>query len=639
MQSRWLFQTVAVLFATFFPLAELCCGQFDEVAVAQDEDDSEFAKPDDLLLQLDSAGARGGSDRAEAIAAFARLGKWEQVDRWLTAVDQVNNSDELVQTAKIIGNGLLLRISLRSELSDASQSALGKMKKATKSATEDPALLAAAIERLTSESPDDLLSASRTLLAGGDASIQAIAEGLGKGIRSAQRKRAIDTLRNMGDGGSQALGQLALYGADSVRPFALSALESLDPETARDFLVSAAFARDANESELSLGQSAMSRMSSSEPFDRVDAIAYLLARLQAHHSVASQTPNSRLSGSVWAIDESRKSVSSTRSQQIFLAYRNLYDAAQRLLRVGPLPPSALRSAIKADLAYRVMVDNDWGDTEQIDAFYQTFNRDDVESALSECLNEALDNRDVPATLGTLRLIAATLQDKSSQSKSIAGLLQSSGGQMPAIVSAARSAFPRIRYEAAMIIHDAMELHGLPPSFAGSSYVRKTIAEMARLSDRPVAILIETRPAITLRQTTLLGQLGFSVRSVQSVFDAEQEIANGGDLRMVVSKIRLSDLQPAELVDRVRRQSNGSNVPIVFFNDNDAPEKSVRAVEIETASGRWGGGNQPAVYLVDLPGDISAYRPALFEMAAKRRLEPLTVSDRAGYRSFATDKLP
>lgn len=596
-------------------------------------------RPDDLVIQLESAAARGGVDGAKGIAALARLGKWERVNRWLPKLNQVNDTNQLAEFASAIGNDILLRISLRDDLSDESRSALKKMTDAVAQVSQSPELLRQAISSLSSGQSDTVLGASRVLLAGGNVSIQEISGAIGSGLPTPALNRALGILARLG--GGPALRQLALYGSPQVQANALPALAKLDADGSRDLDVANLFSVTPfspitpQTRAILLGETASSQVK----VQRQDAIAFLAANLKSLLTVAAQTPNGDDTTTVWSISANRSSVTSQLTKKIYHRYRDAYDASQLLRRQSPLPTSAIRLAIRADLSYRLMVDIDWGDAEQIKEFRQTLTEPADLGVFSECLSESLAQDERPASVGLLRLITEIVRSPGNVPASARTLLQASPGKTASLVSAARSSDPRVRYEAAELIAilgaEAPQLK----HYAGSSYVRKTLAEMARLTDLPRAVLIETRPAVALQQSSLLSKLGFDVTLVHNGRQAEEEIAAGGDIRLLVSKIRIADLQPAELVDRTRRIHAGSSVPIVFYNDSDAPEKSVRAVELETTANRWADEKHAPVFLVQLPGDIAAYRPALVKMKADRRLDAMTISDRARFRRFAAEKLP
>ncbi|QEF96816.1 hypothetical protein Mal15_08460 [Stieleria maiorica] len=633
---RFHFLTISVFLASVTFLADGASGQFGEgEAVTQDPAESPSNR-DELVRQLESTASRGGSYRAQAIRSLARIGAWPQVDRWLGRINGVGDQSELTRSAEVIGSEMLLRISLRSELSDDSRSAIQKMAAAAKAEQQSVERLRGAIDQLAGEDVDANLAANRTLMAGGDAAVKEIVAaivrgGSGQAISDRHRAKLLGVLEALGDGGGRALNQLALYGDTGVRSAALDALRILDPPSATDTLISAALADDASATEAQIA-----RASAAFPagFEKLDAIAVLADRLSTLRAVAMRTPNDLTPATLWSVDADRTGVDANRSTEVFLRSRNAYDAAQRLRRLGELPPTVAHSVLSADLAYRVMVDVDWGDPEQIQAIRRSYADQMNPPALLAALARQRELGDAPAAVATLRLMSDSVNSGSPSAE----LLVGRGGGFSELVEAARDPEPLVRYEAATCLSQLVSALGNGFLFPGSSYVRKTLAEMASLDSRPLVILLETRPVVALRQESNLNQLGYAVRKVTSALDAEREIQRGGDLRMVVSKIRIADAAPAELVDRVRRQPKGSRIPIVFYSDAETSEKSIRRTEYETTSNRWISDNTPAVYLVALPGSPAAFSDVLAEIESKRRLPALTVSDRARFRVIGAEAL-
>jgi CheY-like chemotaxis protein len=332
---------------------------------------------------------------------------------------------------------------------------------------------------------------------------------------------------------------------------------------------------------------------------------------------------------LWSIDADRTGVNAVRSRELFLHYRRGYDAAQSLRRVGGLSPELLHEVLAADLAYRVMADVDWGTPEQVESLLAGYNDALTAERIVDALDRARQRGDVPATIGLLRLVSETTDSESS----VDALLQPRRGDVAPLVAAASDANTRVRYEAAATITELLDAGDSPRSFPGASYYRNTLAEMAALSAQPTAVLVETRPVVALRQENILGQLGYRVRTATSGLQAERMISEGRDVRLLVSKVQLADITAPELVDRVRRLEKGRNLPIVFYHDEDTHPKAVETVELETTSTRWADSHTPAVHLVPLPGAPAALSEALTESAAKRRLPPLSVSEREYFRTI------
>ncbi len=600
-------------------------------AAPETPESEDAPRQDELVRQLESKAGQGGRHLAESINSLVRVGAWEQVDRWVSKYDSIADQAQLAEAAGIIGNSFLLRISLHEDVSDNARSAVNKILAAAKASKQDPTKLRDAIKDLGWDDVDAVLGANRTLTAGGEASIKELVDAIAAGISPTQRPRVIALLRALGTGGGQALGQLALYGTEAVRPNAISALAELNRTSVLDTAVTSAFATDATEAERNAASAAGLVP---QGFERLDAIAVLADRLESLRRLASLAANDSAPATIWSVSEDRATVQSTASTEIYLRYREAYDAAQRMRRLGALPPKSARSALAADLAYRVMVDIDWEDATQIGQVRAAFPEASSVDQLLTSLAEQRERNDTAASLGLLRVIAEAVA-ASDSSQAIAAVRE---GQYSLLVDAVQDADPRIRYEAASIVAGLVASAGRNASFAGASYYRSTLSEMASLRSRPTAILIETRPVVALRQENILGQLGFDTRVVKSALQAEQEIRRGGDLRMVVTKIQVVDAAPAEVVDRIRRLSKGGQLPIVFYSDVETHDKSIKNAELETTSARWADENTPSVYVVPLPGNPAAFLDVLTETDSKRRLPAMSPGDRARFRLVGTAAL-
>ena len=210
------------------------------------------------------------------------------------------------------------------------------------------------------------------------------------------------------------------------------------------------------------------------------------------------------------------------------------------------------TVLAADLSYRIVIDSDWGRPDQIAAMQAAYKDTLSPVALLRSIEIAIQRDDTTALVGLLRLVDAAPGAQTM-------ILSTSAKPTPLVLSAMHSQ-PRVRYEAAAAILRI----GQPPSYAGRSYVMRCIAEMSRLGDRPLAILVETRSDVIVRQETILSRLGYQTQVVGSVLGLERCIQRGGDLRLVLSKTQLADHPPVELIDRVRRAPLGKSVPIIFF---------------------------------------------------------------------------
>ena len=637
---------VAVVFSVVLAGQPLW-GQFDEDpfatqadgsvvdAATADETEAEAEKPDELVRQLESKASRGGLYRAQAIGSLARLGAWPAVNRWLARIDEQDDPTELAAAAKEIGADMLLRISLQTDLSDQSRSAIDKLSAAAKSVRQSPERVRAAIAALNSSDLDQSIAAARTLAEGGDVAIAELVASLSKGLPAGHWDKVLDVLRSLG-GGAAPLGQLALYGNDSVRTNAIAGLWQLDRSAAVNNLVSSLLTSKVTDGEREFAR----QIGLVVTDDNRDAAVAKLARdLIEKRRIAKTTPNDLQPSTLWTVGSDRQSVAPSRSRIMFQHYRDAYDAAQRLLRAGTVSAPIARNALSADLEYRVLVNPDWGTPEEINQV----RRNHVAAASTVELLAAIDGqreqRHVPAVLGLIRMLGDQMRsDSSNTGDTFSIVFIGSGGQPSPLVQAVRDSDPRVRYEAASAIASALKSGQSPGSFPGASYFRSTLAEMLELRARPTALVLETRPTTALRQESILDQLGFRSQVVTSAMSAERAVAAGGDLRMIVSKLGIADASAAELVDRIRRLPKGRRVPIVFYDDDSNSEKTRRNAQLLKTSTRWVGDETPAIYLADLPGGASAFVDVITEADSKRRLPAMNASDRLEAQATARDFL-
>ena len=584
---------------------------------------------DELVRQLLADAARGGLYRARSLQRLARINSWSNVDRVLTEFDSIADQQELAAAAQEIGTEYLLQISLHPGLSDQSKSAIRKIIAAADASNQAPAKIQAAIKQLASDDADGNLAANRVLLRAGNAGTTAMVSSITQGLEQSHQSKLIAILRSQGANAYEALEQLALYGSDAVRPHALIALRQLDADRASDNLVAAAFSSHSTPDER---EAASGRIPIA--FETLDAIALLHDRLRTLRELASRAPNDATPATMWLIDDNRSSVRWQRTTEVYLRYRLAYDAATRLQRIGSLPPVVARHVLAANVAYRTMVDVDWPTEEQLDEARRLYQGRFESADLLLAFEEQRQDGNTPAALGLLRLFSIAANEDAAAEQFLRG--RKSG--FSALVEATQDPTPRIRYEASAVITQILSKQGVKATFPGSSFYRKTLSEMSRLGADPTAIVIESRPVVALRQESNLQHLGIDAQMVVSAGEAEREIAHGGDLRMVVSKLGLPDAHPAELVDRIRRHPKGSRVPIVIYSDADSHEKSLRSANAETTSGRWISEDTPRVYVVPLPGSPAAFSEVLSEIQSKRRLPPLSIGDRTQFRSIGLEAL-
>ncbi|MDF1844217.1 MAG: hypothetical protein P1U77_22495 [Rubripirellula sp.] len=566
-----------------------------------------------LTRQLLEHSGRGAVQKAMAISSLARTGRWAEANQLLSGATALD-TPTLARMYKEIGPALFLRMKQSDQLSDAAKSALERMASAATASAESSARLREAIDGLDSASVDTRLAASRTLIRGGTTAVAELAAAAVSPSPSAPREIILRALIEFDAFGVAALQQLALYGQPDIRNRALQALGWIDRKGNIPIFVSALFGKNASEAEKQTAMRQLERLS-----DRIPTLAtstqileedFLRLRMEAN-----RTNNDDRTTLIWSVGADGQTVEAQPTTTMLAAYRDVANAGARLNRLEGLPAELESAVLTSDLAYRLIVDPDWGDAEQINEVRQAYGPIITPVGLSAALAESTRSDDHPATIGLLRLIDtanATDEDR-------AALLTSHGAKPTPLVMAANHSIPQVRYEAASVVAAmAGQAH-----YAGSSMVRKTLAEMTSLGDQPTAILLETRPEVVIRVETILSKLGYATCVVQSVRELQRVIDRGGDIRLILSKIELSDLPPVEMVDLVRRTSRGKNLPILFYGPED-PALMWK---------RW---DAPTV-VTKMPSSAAGLYDVLDAVRRNRRLPSLTVIDRQHYRDTAEQK--
>jgi CheY-like chemotaxis protein len=573
------------------------------------------AADDPLVRQLLEHANRGNLQRADAIASLAKLNRWPDVDRLLARTAGANVDEAtLTEMFRRIGPTTLLQIKQRSDLSGPAQAGIDLIREAATKNLESADRLSQAIKQLGSSRQDDQLQATRTLLSGGNASIQALVANAITEPPSEQRDNVLRTLVALGPGGLQALRQLALYGNPDARAAALDSLARIDRRGHIVDLIAALHAADATDSERNVATDHLQRLGEIPSRSAtVDALANDLRQL---HEAAREFDNDGQTTTTWIVDESRSGVSHQSALELHAAYRDVYDAAARLHRLGELPPDLNLAKFAVAMGYHLLVDPDWGDPSQIDEIRQRYPDLMHANALSNVLRLALQSGDHAAAVGLIRLIdplSITPDDRDE-------LLRGTSGVPSPLVQATTSPEVRVRYEAALKV---AELAGAS-AFAGSSQVRRTLQEMTRLSDHPIVILVETRPEVVISIESLLTGLGLQVDVVQTVGQLQRRIDQGGDVRLLIAKSNLADLSPIEMMDLIRRTDRGRQLPIAMFGERMP----------YLGEPRW---DAPTTWI---EGSVTmSSLQELFDLAQRgQRIPPLSILDRQRYRQSATELL-
>ncbi len=487
-------------------------GVFGEPASDRASIVAEDSSQDPLITQLNEHASRGNLQLADAVSSLARIGQWSDVDRILSAAASRNISQrEMAEMVRRIGPSILMRIELHEGISAGARSEVKKLGDAAKAEAESPDRLRRAIDGLDADSVDARLAAAREILSGGNVAIAELVAAAVSENPPAARDDILRAMLRLGSGGTKSLRQLALYGQPAVRRRAVESLARIDRNASVTELITALYAADSTAEEVASAKAILSKFSSPLP-TREASLAALHGELERRRNEAREIDNDDRVTTIWSVDEDRTGVTPQPTPLIMSAYRDAADMASRLRRLGGLSPELERDVLVADLAYRVMVDPDWGDVDQIEDVRLAFGPALGDSALLDAISESLASKDQPALLGLLRLI-------DPESSAASTLLRSSGSVPTPLVQAASSSEPRIRYEAAILIAG---IAGRSP-YPGSSRVKQTLGEMRSLRDQPTAILVETRTDVIVQLETLLGKLGYYVQLVGSVADLQRQL--------------------------------------------------------------------------------------------------------------------
>jgi hypothetical protein len=602
---------------------QLFGGATVEAGAAESDSDngvSDNSEASPLTRQLRMQATLGNRQLAQSVSALSRTSRWSEVDRMLRGVDVEKISiDVKADMAAKIGATQYLRMNQQDAVSPEAKAVLASLAKAQMQQTKSPQRIAAAIKRLGSESDDDRAAAARILFAGGNAAIAAIADQLTLAKPITPVDKLLPVYARFGDGIYQPLDRYALYGDAARREKALIALGRLSTDAGNLAALTSIHAPDASSEERSIAASLLQRTYGEIPSPKQVAMA-LNQNLVQKRDAALLIDRDDQTATLWTLSAGSGKQAQTlrpiKTTQLNAAYRDAADAAARMKRLNRFTAEDQRSILAADLAYRVMIDPQWGTREQVDAMGDSFGFDVDEDLLLKTIDQSIKLRDDAAVLGLLRWIAVGPRLSSTV------LLEQSGGQQTSLVRLATGAtVARIRFEAAIVVSEiAANRPGLGNRnsiYAGSSQVAKTLSEMTSLTDQPLAILVETRREVIVSLEGLLADLGFQISVVPSVSCLLTEIDTGGDLRLVLAKTQLWDRPAIELVDGVRRTPRGRNVPIVLYGDD----------EVHIAENRW---KAPTV-LIPQPASTAAMDEVFAVTGRRGRLAELSALER---REFA-----
>ncbi len=532
---------------------------------------------------------RSPTDLGQAISALTRMGEYESVDKLLSSIAAGKfNDQQRLKIAEQITAAERLRIVNNEKVTPPSVAALDGLFDLHRKSLISPDRLGKAVESMTQQDADRKLPAIRTLFSGGEASTTALVHAIVSTDDAGKRDTWLRAMLQIDEqAGTDALRRIALYGNAASRAGALAALIRLAPPGEIDKspslidVLTAMYRDDAGQhdaaadSAASLAANALATSGRARP-SREAVIELLRAELTTAARFANRSVRDFGRSAVWVMNSKLDGVNAQRIPQWILEFRDAADAAARLIAVGDDDPRSVTDQLSATIAYTVVADPDWGDSEQVIAF----RRDQLAPALAtmpevsevdfvlNALSVARESDNEPAMLGWLRMIAPR------ENVPAMSWLLATGSDVSPLVSAVDDANARVRYEAATAI---ARLAPTQP-YAGSNRVLDRWEQMRRLPSRATSIVLENRPEVIAELGSLINQAGLDAQFVSTVAGLESAAAAGNDLRLILSKRQPADASAVEMIDVVRRIRVARDVPIVIFSD--PPPRVVEPVEPE-----------------------------------------------------------
>lgn len=545
---------------------------------AQDAADVGLELPDleadPLVLELRRFAQAGGDRLAIAIREATRLMLWGEVNSFMKNLQaQELPADRLAAMAKIIGTPLLLRMKTSPMADENSKQQADRLRAASTATSQDVARIRAAISQLADAGIDKRLVAFRTLLAGGNASVAELVGAAAAEQPVVARAELVAVLQRFSGDAEAALVELSLHGQESLRGGALETLAQVAPQSSLDSLLAAYYAGDATATERAVAERALrARFSSLPTFSETEQ--YFLRKLAVLKRQAARLPADTTTEKIWQVSQDRQSVAPEEVSRRLAALRFAADAGERLRRLSGLAPRTLQTALIADLDYRVQTDPMFGIDLDHDEYKSAWGAELFSPPIVNLLlQQVIQQRNDAATVGLLRLLSPT-----------PSMVISHSGQPTTLVAAASHPNARIRYEAVLAIGRA----AVDQPYADSSVVLRRLIEMSRLHQLPTALLVEPRLGAAAVWERELLRYGMQVEIVATAIEAEKRVEQGEDLQLIIATTSLPDLPPIEFVDRIRRRSLGSEIPIVFVgpaqpgtenNDLRSPVRRLEQPEI------------------------------------------------------------
>ncbi|MEM9643903.1 MAG: hypothetical protein AAF989_02820 [Planctomycetota bacterium] len=582
------------------------------------------------------------------LESLTRAKEWVAVDQLLTGLGKPGATDDsrLADVAAQLGPALLIRLQAREELSAEALGVLRRASLAAKTSAVDPTSLNSAIDELRSangskdpEMVDRRLAASRVLLRGGDAAVEAIIRTLLKN----PEKRSLDEgaqgdlmsiLERSRASSRGLLLQVATYGTTNQRAVALAWMLRLKDPFAFPVSLCSLHTVAAGDAERSVAANALLGVWDNGPSalpSREQAIAGLVSLLHRERRRAEIQQSGEESTLVWVLDPAAVAVNGQGAELGTLSrlevdkksalIRGSVDIGALIRRIGSLPESVEYEVVGDELAYLMLVDPEWGDESQVRAVVSRFPWLVEPSRMGRFLQASRDSENDAALLACLRLIGAGAVNDAVK------LLTGDEPAVSTLVELSSSSIPKIRYESLLAIDEIEGLVGRQ-SYAGRSSVERTRRELQNLGQLPKVLLIETRPLVVSAMSNLLTQMGYEVSTVETAAEALRQVAKGGDLRFLLAKTQLWDVTPVELVDRVRRTTLGRRLPVVFFTD-ETTRADLDADQIRRP--RW----SAVTEVIQRPYSAAGLIPIMERIDESAPVPQLTPDERAWYRNLGS----
>lgn len=563
--------------------------------------------------------SRGSNELlAGSISDALRLRLDNFASDFLTSLASRNlNATELAKLTRQISPERLLRVVVEEPFTPAAKTQATKMLDALRTFEQSAERISPAIQKLSDPSPDERLAALRIVLAGGDHSIALLSVAAAMESEPAKRDEMLRVLMRLGAGGPAAVRQLAIYGNDSIRAGALSALIRLGADLAAPVIVAAIHDPNATAEERSIAEEWLTRRYPSLP-SRHEAEVFLMDRLGRQREAIALVDDHEALVTLWTVGEDRASVVFTNVNAIDAAWREVIDYARLLRRVDSLSPEAVRAGVATELAYRYQLDPLMVGESSADVVAIWGEDTTTAESLNALIEDALRRNDLVVAMSAMALLDESMATQAEV------LMTTHSEVLTPLVAAASHPQPRLRFHAAAAIGRL----GFDQPYAGSSYVLERWIEMVGLSREPIILMLETRLEVEAQIERLLTSMGYRIEVVSSVRDAVLAVDRGGDLRYLISTTVLPDRSAIELVDAVRRRPLGGDLPILLHGPIDL------GVDAAITDLRWAA---PLTH-VELPATAAGWSLIFEPIERVRPLPPLSAVERLDFRVAGADAL-